>query len=1522
MRSIKQRIICAICAIIFVLTVCPVLPTQAEGLTTEVTVPFRSDVGFSLPDGNTTTSSIYRIPAMITLHDGTIVAAADIRWNTTDYYDGGGLDTLTARSKDGGANWNYTLANYFGDNGNVYDGANSTCFIDPCLVTNSSGDTVYMLVDLYPYGVALNGHGFTSPTTETGFDGDNKLQLRYNGNSNYECYLNLEDYYIYRYNGNKRTDIKVDDHFNYTEENQTHNLFFKNSPYQVARTAFLYLTKSTNGGKTWSAPKLLNLKNGTEMACLVGPGRGVTTSDGKMIIPIYSYSGGNQAMGFLYSSDGDNWTRVDSNMNIWSSESAVVALKNGNLRFFFRNGTKTLRYVDYSFGTGWGNVQDTGIYTNSNTQISAITYSKTDADGNQVILVSCPAGSNAYGSDSSKVNDRTNGRIFVFTDNGTAMTCVNTIEVNNGYFMYSCLTERADGSVAILYEAAENYAMDMKVYTEAQLLPSSGGNEGGDDEGGDAPDTPTTQSITLWVGQTKQAETVLSGQLGTEGDHTTEDGVAQYNISHNSSVTHQDSTAKLGTTSSFNGETVNLHQALYTFTGDNTNGFTVYNEGSSVYLNNIRSDNSTIGYPGSSKNEETYVFHKSAFTAYGSNAFNIKKSNEERYLYFHRSTEKMYRFDKQGSAAAQTAFLIYAPVDGNHTSSSELPGYYQITSEEQILSGGKYLIVAKGGDGLYYVLYPSTSTSNYYAHVAKATGTAVTCTIQTEGTVITFTGLVPGETTVEIGSTVYTVTVKAQEKSVTEQMQPNTTLNLDPISDLDLNGSDYTVTYQINSGSAVTVDNTGKVTSGSTTGSAVIEATVMRGTVHCGTVTYTVDVSEVIVEETLDYFLPVGGKAIVSGLDGELFTSMLDTGIATVTPGTTSSITINGVSEGDTSVVVGTTQINIHVVPKNTDSQYDNSRNKIDIEIVAMENCDVYYSINGSELHKIQDTGLLIQQDFYGGFNIMFYAAPHPGHALTFMNAPGSNGDYYTLPYEGVISNSEAWPQYADGTIKYHNNREHGFAKPLYEHNVTEERLKTVFDEAISMGCHGAQTFLRNNSNIDLTAELSFLAEKLPEFSKEIVGYKRGSAQSTEDEANGYLNISGYTDYFVYKNGVELAFGDTLLYKFTVNSTSTNVNYTNITVQDTKIGYTKTINDNQLVTPGTHSYYTPYTIKPEDVGMYAEGRFVNDAQLSYTYSSAYSSGTYGGSASAEATCDIVGLVSYAWLEGTPEAIIKNTGGQYPLPASFNCNMYTNFYISSYTGETTYTEKVDGIDVTWAYTGQWGVREFGMENMTWFRVETALNQPFQMKHSRSLTFYGRWLPSYSVVYTWEGEHPNVELPSTVAHPQGESYTVDNTIPVGYTHNDGTYTWIFQGWKRDGDTALNGTSQTIGAGHDYYTGSWTKSINSSSLTIQKVIDGDSYGEGEKFLFHIEGSNVDLTVAIAAGEHVTIYGLTVGETYTVTELTDWSWRYEATAVSQQKELSADATGNVLTFTNKLAVDRWLSGDHFNENQFSLNN
>ncbi len=145
----------------------------------------RMTMGTKPNDGETTgqpfmsgtgESNNFRIPALVTSSNGTLVAAADARWNTT--YDGGGLDTIVSRSSDNGGKWEYTFANYLGDNGNTYDGSNSTAFIDPSLVVK--GNTIYMLCDLYPYGVALNGKWYsnTVPDRSTGFDKNGHLLLK------------------------------------------------------------------------------------------------------------------------------------------------------------------------------------------------------------------------------------------------------------------------------------------------------------------------------------------------------------------------------------------------------------------------------------------------------------------------------------------------------------------------------------------------------------------------------------------------------------------------------------------------------------------------------------------------------------------------------------------------------------------------------------------------------------------------------------------------------------------------------------------------------------------------------------------------------------------------------------------------------------------------------------------------------------------------------------------------------------------------------------------------------------------------------------------------------------------------------------------------------------------------------------------------------------------------------------------------------------------------------------------------
>ena len=476
--KIKRKTLALVLAISMILMSLPIsgIAVAGENNTAPFTNPFSQEVQFVV-NGKTESSHSYRIPSMVTLTDGTIVAAADIRWNTT--FDGGGLDTLVARSTDGGANWSYTVANYLGDNGNVYNGSHSTAFLDPSLVVAADGKTVYMLVDLYAYGVALNGDSsYIQPVADTGFDANGNLKLSNNNHSSYDYYL--KDGKIYNSSNQVEDGYTVDPYFNITYtlagEIKKSNLFFADSPFKVARTQYLYLTKSTDGGATWSKPNLLDVRvkakvAATENALLVSPGNSITTSGGIMVYPVYSYkTDGTQHVALIYSTDGVNWMRSSDYTALnWSSEGSIVELQNGNLRVFVRNKTGYLCYVDFDMKTmSWIGHTQTTVPTNSNTQLSAITYSKT-FNGQQVILVSCPTGPNEAGSNNNDGSCRTNGKIFMgVVAADRTMSWPKSIDVGpakatsqlsgfpyteeQGFFAYSCLTERSDGSIAILYE--------------------------------------------------------------------------------------------------------------------------------------------------------------------------------------------------------------------------------------------------------------------------------------------------------------------------------------------------------------------------------------------------------------------------------------------------------------------------------------------------------------------------------------------------------------------------------------------------------------------------------------------------------------------------------------------------------------------------------------------------------------------------------------------------------------------------------------------------------------------------------------------------------------------------------------------------------------------------------------------------------------------------------------------------------------------------------------------------------------
>ena len=460
---------------------------------------------------STAGSNSFRIPALITLDSGRVVAAADARWNST--VDGGGFDTIVSYSDDNGKNWNYSFVNYLGDNGNQYDGKNSSCFIDPALATD--GKKVWMLCDLYPYGVALNGNKDVSPMRDSGFDSNGNLLLSDNNHGSYDYYLNLKDLKIYNATTEQAVDgYTVDEHFNIKNTDGTldTNLFFKDSPYKVQRTSYLYLVSSEDGCETFSAPTLLPVKKDSEEAYLAGPGRGLYTKNGNIIFPCYyfnrTYYGTTEKTSFVYSTDnGKSWKRSeDMPVRTGSSESTVIELPNGNLRFFYRHYSNTkLKYIDAEFSADTStytlkNEVQTDITVNSNTQMSAIMYSS-PVNNKTTFLLTCPTGPNEKGSTSSKGEpfskggQRLNGKIFVGFLNDDSENTVewlpNPVRVGeyNSEFMYSCLSElkkdgndKRDGDIALLYENHQNgwgsgsnmyFTMTYKTYSLSDLIPDA-----------------------------------------------------------------------------------------------------------------------------------------------------------------------------------------------------------------------------------------------------------------------------------------------------------------------------------------------------------------------------------------------------------------------------------------------------------------------------------------------------------------------------------------------------------------------------------------------------------------------------------------------------------------------------------------------------------------------------------------------------------------------------------------------------------------------------------------------------------------------------------------------------------------------------------------------------------------------------------------------------------------------------------------------------------------------------------------
>ena len=106
-------------------------------------------------------------------------------------------------------------------------------------------------------------------------------------------------------------------------------------------------------------------------------------------------------------------------------------------------------------------------------------------------------------------------------------------------------------------------------------------------------------------------------------------------------------------------------------------------------------------------------------------------------------------------------------------------------------------------------------------------------------------------------------------------------------------------------------------------------------------------------------------------------------------------------------------------------------------------------------------------------------------------------------------------------------------------------------------------------------------------------------------------------------------------------------------------------------------------------------------------------------------------------------------------------------------------------------------------------------------------YARPDPQYEVTYEVTGDAPDVysAVPATEKHYEGDNVKVAAGLTTSENEKDGVSgTWAFNGWSTD-DVTVSGGEFAMPAGNVNFTGSWTFTPNTHSITINYVDEDGS-------------------------------------------------------------------------------------------------
>ena len=422
----------------------------------------------------------YRIPSLLTLDSGVILAGADQRVSIPNDAPND-INLVMRRSLDGGATWEEmrTLLSLPGT------GALGASLIDSVLVQDRSSGRVICLVDQFPGGI-----GQPNAAVGTGFDAQRRRVLH---NRAGELFAvgpagavltdagEPTDYRVLLSDdaatGARAGDVLLDG-----EAAGSIYLAYEQAPEDCLfqhRSSHLLMITSDDDGATWSEPIDITAQVKADWMCFLGTGPGnaiqLTGAEhaGRILVPVY-YSHEAGGTGYLscaaiYSDDGGaTWTLgaspndgrevlgsvvssrdlADERASLY--ESVLVEGADGAVHVWARNqhpSGRVAHAVSRDGGVTWGEVDHDAQLTEIFSQPNAIAVTgANDTAG----AVEPGSRSIVFANASQMLPFRGCGVMRLSHDDGA--TWPHNRVVNPRHYVYQCMAQLPGGDIALLWE--------------------------------------------------------------------------------------------------------------------------------------------------------------------------------------------------------------------------------------------------------------------------------------------------------------------------------------------------------------------------------------------------------------------------------------------------------------------------------------------------------------------------------------------------------------------------------------------------------------------------------------------------------------------------------------------------------------------------------------------------------------------------------------------------------------------------------------------------------------------------------------------------------------------------------------------------------------------------------------------------------------------------------------------------------------------------------------------------------------